>query len=1611
MKVDNQIFGLASVVSYIRSSNASYNGQEVLQALSYAFYANSGNGTYLYNLFSADTGLAYTKGFASSNSNYMNLENSVGAYESNVLAKVGISAIIYGYATYPNIDESKINSYINSYNTTIKNFQGLSNSVNITNDNIDNILSSFSIAGINSDVLSSPSSANSAQTNVNYNWYDSSAFFDFTRNVTRSNLIRDIESQYYYLSGELIYANAGTVYPPCIKTTVQISSPTGSFPITVLKNYPCVDASSYIGPKTGVKFLRVFSDGPTTSGYFDAATTNAYINFDKGVLSPYDYSSNVNNLYSYIPDANGNYLYLYSGAQLDIQGYYNSGAEYGYGHTNYMVAGPRCQFNYAIDNIPLMNMHQGNNSPKLYVTKYDSTPGNPDSTCIVNVQTGNWTGWKFALLELKNSWTGSFSNILTNPQTPVSRYLKRALNLNNENLAGTVVSPYSSVIDGGNGTLICPRQDSFGNYLYVGPPQLNSTALFPGFAFYQDFYNQNFPSSGRICVRPAFCDESNNYQISNFNIFTGIDTTASYSVSSSSKPKIPFFVTISSTGLVNYDDIFKKCLSIGDNFQNQITFTTGLQANAGFIYTGYAYFISGVPIGLSQALTLSSSTVGSTYSTVQYVTGYNLLKIDPYGTLPPVSTGVKSINNLAAQIITGDTSSGINYTGQEIIYQYFNTGVLGSTNYQWNYQDDPNNFNNVFAPVPPDVQNNPSNFQELYTSQPVENYNPRYYSGPYLSYNSQILYPNAQACGNIYNFSHQGFPSKVKYSITIKEEAVREAFYLSGANYVTQNIQIIRAGSGNQIQNLGTLMATPFVANNRFYTNTYDFTKNPVLYPDNSEFFYTASLSDDGLVDSNYLPSTDYCTQLNLNNTVYPCSNQTSPAFVNGVRYTGQLQTRKIYTGNSLYKTILNTEPFSNSSFNLYWGYKNTVMTGEFLYCPPIFDLGTYSISPSPNLSGAFYYPIANIYGNTINTFSNNGSIRYGNLIDQYGNYNGKDPFFYQYVGGRSGANSNLDGGTNNKGIIGDAWYDLFIGSGGSQPGWGGNTATCYPIGGGVIYTDYRYPKRDAHVFLNSLTSTGLNIYAKGLYYNPYYFSGTYKPFTSSSMFFSGLSSVAPLKVGNEYYFKYDLKNNFYPLKSGDINLRYLPSGLTIGPFDRDVELCVMAGNSIYPYGSLLVNDEVMAVQDMDYQGCPTNYIERFQMNSGIDPSKPAANYARNVNLTTFNLIPAGSTSVINISGNGNIGLTGASIITIRPRTILGPVDYTVIGSNSPYITGDTSIMDNFNYIDNGTEKVFSFASNGFEGLQGKTLSSQTTQRIQILYPKPTDPVDFDNFVKPTIDSLGNKTYPNNPTLVYWSKKTPTALFTGFREISRLYIGINQMTPEFGAIPYQNFKTLVPSGQCSLSGVFAYSGQAESAVVSQGFVLSGTSIASALSGIYNPIYISDILSTIPVGIQTFPSGTSVSPILPAPSYMKQRKNYLQITGNDTYINTPGSIDLNYNKFLWPALSDLAILNPEVVYEAIPPDDGSVFPESHLTFSASQGQNIGTGFNPVENVTYLANPGYFILNSTATNASYNTGKCISTLANTIINSGNLSGILAQQGSSLTMNLNFNTGQHL
>ena len=1571
MSLISQIYGLANSVAYIRCGGSGINTQLVLQSLSSGFGVDTGNnGAYVYNMFitNTGTGVFFNYGFDNHSLYYTSLESSV---PMDGYSQIGTAAIIYAYATFPNISESTIAEYINVYCQNTQNYFG-GVGYNIDSSGIDYILSQFSLSGINAQITGAPTTIPSQA--INYNWYNAAPLF--LNPDLSETIIRDVENQYYYLSGQLIYQGLPTGLQPCIKYNSTIHTSSGDISVSVIQNTPCYDKSSYIGPVSGIQFFREFTDGPGSSGYFDTAMINEYTAFDETVLSPMDYSSNDILLYSNQIDSSGNYILIYSGVQIDVPGFFNPDNEYGYGHTNFLAPGEAgCAWdsaNYFDDGVPFMRMHEGDNHPKLYWNN-DCLSYNEDGSCAQCTGTGqyyNWTGWKFAPFELNGSWAKSFSPIKTNPQIDTGRVLKRALSTDNyyivnEDGSHSPMTSYLGITDV-NGEL-------FVSGSYVGPPQLAGNETLPGFVFWETFDNTNFPDFTNINIRPAFLS-GEQYVISDFYLFTGQNATH-YPATDSTKANIVITQTIHSSDVGNYDDIFKKCLAMGDNFGNTASGSSDLQSNAGYLYTGYSFLQNGIEIGIAQLLD-NAETIGAGYSTLNYINGYQ--------------SGVSKfyLSNQYGYIITGDASNGINYLGQLTVYSYFSNGVLSAVNTGWT---------GIFAPIPPTVAYDYLNvYAPIYVSQNVENYLPRYSSGPFLTYQNQFLYPNAQSVVEIYDANFNGFPVNVAYALTIKEETVREVFATSGLVGGLNNHVIIRANSNSQPYSLSTTMATPFIPNSSLYTYTYNWLQNTSLYSDIGSFFYSANFGTD-CVNQDYVPSLDgspspdYCSQMNLNSHFFGTN---SSLFNQGVKYTGYLASRTISgkIGQTLSSTpILDTQPVGGG---LYWGYKSSKISGVLTYVPPIFDLSEYALNVTSGLSGAM---IGSIAGQSSPAFSNNGLVRYGSLYDTNGNYNGKDPFFYEYVGGRIGIGADTEGGYHDKGVIGDAWYQA------DAQVWGQNWGICI-IDGNYNYIPYRYPQNDQYLSLVALTSTGLGIYIRGMSYYPYYLNWKYQPF---------LSPIGPIgatiiskELGNfngEYYFDLDLKQAFYPLKNANSSGLYSSSGLTLGPFDRDVELCITGKNSIAPSGTFIIDGELITNQ---YSSCALNYVETFYPSSSVTLDQAG----RGSIVSTFKIVPSGHATNLNISGAGMIGLTGGTIITIRPRTCFGAVDSISISQQSPLISGDLGIMNSFNYITNGSENLFTFSNDSkFESLVGRTLSITTTPREEILYPEPGD--DFDSILKPTFDKFGNKIYSQqHPTYSYWKIKTPSATFTGVRETTRVYISIDSISTSLGQIPYQTFQTIIPSGSCLVSGIFAYTGEAESAVISDGIYLSGVSGASSLSGIFTPVYISDTLQRLPSGIEVLPTGNIIpSQVLPAPSLLEERKNFFQITGNDEYvpiIPSYASGDYFYNAYLWPAWSDLALLNPEVVYEQMPPDDGNVFLGSYLTFSASQGQPIGTGYNPNENVTYQVISQYTFLDSTSTNAIYNTGTCIfsGTAAQTTLTSGNLSGILAVDGESLSMAIN-------
>ena len=1586
MSLASQMFGTAAGVAYGRCGGSGSSALGVLASLAYGFGSDTGNGLYVYNVLNAQTGFTQS-GFGNTDTYTTSLENQVGSIlglAGNAL--IGSAAIIYSYANFPNITETGVLNYLNKFNQQITYFNG-GTPVVINSSGLEHCMQSISISGVNASLAQIPSGSET-QKAINYNWYDASGLFANVNIPTLAQKIKDSENQYYFLSGECIFPTVPSGLNPCVEFIQTINTPTGEITLGIISNFPCYKTETYVGPVSGMKFFREFNDGPGSSGYFDSGTQDIYIAYDENVLSYNDYHSNTDILYSNIRDASGNFIYLISGGQVDSRGFFDPNNEYGYGHTNNLLSTDNhCKWNqedfaaqantlfvwanYTGSGLPLQRMHQGDSQKKWLLTKY-CTATDGFGNCISCGFTGqlfNWTGWKFAPFQLKESFANNYEFFQMNPAVDTGRIIKRVFNLNN-NSGVSPITPYANVADTGDGILTCTG--------IVGPPQLNSDyPSLPGFVFYQTFDNITFPDYPLITMRAAV-ESGGSYVISNFDILTTGASGVHYPLYGVT-PLIPFQTIFNSSGLSSMDDVTKKSLGIGDNFGgNGVSGVQTAQSNAGYNYTGYTYYQSGNLVNVNQLLATNSKTVGSAYSTIQYVSGYTGIGGTVYATQPQY-----------AFIITGDTSTGINYFGQPIIYNYLPNGTLGAVNTGWN----------VFAPQPPaityDIANNsPRQYGEVYLQQRVENYLPRYSSGPYLSYENTFLYPNASIAFTGYTAASNGFPTGIYYEILLQEETVTELYCMKNRGGNTIYPKVIRA-SGSSTGSLKTSMVFPFTPDDQNFNPLYALT-NTGIYPTNGTFEHTVAFAD-ALVDANWVPDVNFTSDTKLNSTVHNSYDYIYPKWKAGVKVNEGIVKKTMFTGVGLSGIVYHKVPTVK---NWTWGYYGKVLSGVMNYTLPMFNLQLDSVVIDSGLADAIN---AQANGNglcyrTNQAVSLNGSTT-GNLSGQTYFY-GQDPIFYEYIGGRVGSGAEIQGGRHSQGIVGDAWYGLNIDT------WGVRDAQCADCYGpyGYLYNHTLHgPENDSHVVFMDLTSTSLNVHTKSLNYYPYYYNRAYQPFTS--VISVGISNLVPKWLGSEYFFDFDLKQFFgLTIATGSL---YYPSGMNIGPFDRDVELCVQTGNRILPSGSLIVDGVQLTTDGAVNISCWDDFTN-VALNSGIIPGEGG----RSPVISTFKLIPKGSTANINISGTSGsyIGLSGQSIVTIRPRTLNGNVSYTNPYTATDYSNqfGDNGFYDFSRFINNGTEGKITMRYDNFDlnSLNGKTFSSQTTANQVLLYPMPDS--DFTGIVPTGRDRFGNITYPTNPTAYYWSVKAPNAYFSGIRDVTRVSCTVKKIQVSgVGGIPYQSQRIIIPSGDCMITGLFGYTGQAESAYVSDGIVLSGVSGARALSGLFQPLYVSDVMSRIPSKIFNIPSGSGYKPVLPAPSYMKTRKNPFYITGNDPYVNASPFVGAGYNAFLWPAWSDLGLLNSELVYEQMPPDDGNVFMNSYLTFSASQGQPLGaTGHNLSENVTYRVIAQYGFIDSTSTNSIYNTGACIfsGSAAQTTLDSGNLSGILTSEGNSLTMAIN-------
>ena len=1469
---------------------------------------------------------------------------------------------------------------------------------------------------------------------VNYNWFDCSKFF------TSPNLqiMKDIENQYYSLSGELLYKSLFGDIKKCITDKVSITVGGIDKQIIYIRNIPCIETGSYIGPPDGVKFNRIFSDGPNSIGNFTSGIKQAYIDFDKNVLPASDLQSNLSTLYSFETGEDGEFLKV-SNSKAYIHGpaRYNLETE--------LSGSPDCHSKCGL--IPYTKMHIGDNLPKWRIV------GDCESAIEEPC-----TGFKFAALEIDPK-TISLP-LITNPVPSNSTAYQRMLNL--------IECPYYATSDGSSYIPeyyvgdINPIK-----FEYVGPPQLSGGNNLPFFAFWQTFDDITFNSYASIAMYPSFGlslgDENRSFEISTRPIvMKKSDVHTSFSGIST----LPFSIVLSSN-LSGYDETYAKFFGMGDAFSGAYSVITEDCENAGYFYTGMIMSGDGGLVDI-RALTghyVQNFLLGSPISNFKYIKGYT-------------GTPVGDIN--VERMYAKDES------GKLVSYYYFNTkkhdGKMDIVHEQ-----------NNFAPIPNNWEN--SGFSRVYDNLAVENYVPRFSHGPFSIESKKFLYPNAQKALQSDGGKYKGFPTTVSFQLEIREEAVREIYaefsiFPGTTDNISRDptfIKVLRASKSYQaedgIEEIGhptiptetTKMREIFVPDDPNLSYSYDF-NNWIANNEASNgfnfsggLFYRRSFITTGItyIDNNWAPLVsmgyyysvasgknyflyDKTYFLNASNLSLPSNisrtyddNIDDSFFIGGIRqkYYCDSEFWNFKTGVSgtagygLYKQFERKKPMN---LPLYHFYSSKTGYVTLRYVPPVFDLGINSI----NITDDLMKSVSCITGTNIN-------YGYGSPFYTFDRRSGEisqgmDPFFYEFMGGRRGGKlAEQEGGYNSKGIIGDRWI-------GTTDGYGVENIAC--VANTTILA--KNPASDNRFLMFNSTPTGTDIFMNGMSFYPFNVDVKTKEFTTNKSFpaidHTGGNISIPATIGDSGLLFFDI-GTFFNLKLG--TGWYSDSGITIGPFDRDVEIGITDLNSLTAWTDFYLNGKLLSSLNnpfLDFDDCykEPDLFHKLYVDSTLGTSDgDIYQKQRNAQYSILDIIPSGKTANFNVhnvnrGNNGDRDLVGIQKYTYfigsSPREMnvklavkaYIPIYDTAHRYSNPTKMGESRWINPHIYINNQKQNKVSIAHKSFKELEG-THNIFKYSTSGYLYPSIANNDSYYNsfgtFIDSTsgnstyftgwalsgnnakFDDFGNLIYTNFDVESFWktyaTKTNKTVKYLGWREGSRLSLTIKRVVIKNDEIPYQTQKQISPSGTCTIQGSLSYKSQADSSIFTEGVYITNINPYPDLDKFYNPSFMSEVLTRLKgKQINPWPVGGMNAPILPAPSIMIQRRFVPSITTDQKYSGIFTAPPYNYNKLLWPAFSDLEILNPGETLEVLPPDDGSTFTSSSMIFSASQGQELPNGTsNPNIAKTYGSRYQFQTYDSMATDAFINSGKCITSRRGTenVLSRNNLKTTLTTMGTPISL----------
>lgn len=407
-----------------------------------------------------------------------------------------------------------------------------------------------------------------------YSYFDTTGIFSQQVDYQRMG---DSETQYYYISGKIVFDSVSSINKPCLKS--QITGSDGAV-TSFYNNLPCQDSAEAISPVGNLSFYRIFPDAPEVSGSEPLETVYKQFNL---AASP-----ELHNFHTKL-FSNPALTHLYGSIISDL------------GVSDAIDTIETGQVPQAPNSTGYSSSHVGGRNSRWRITGYDHPSPNSWVPLYGLVP---MTGFKIVPLSLDGSvWGTEYDALRTNPDVPLESKLIRALNIQDHLSSGNVGGP---IVSSNSFELPC---------LYISENLYNRTVKTSQSG---SIYFGTFSSSPEYdLLRPVIQGQ----------LFTGIsETGVAYNAGDTgSFPKITFSFPIYNTGFSGYGAEFaKRCFGMGDG-GGELSFS-GEQTgnNAGYAYRDF-YVKSGgviIPTDLFFQIAYDGILGKHESETIDYINGF-----------------------------------------------------------------------------------------------------------------------------------------------------------------------------------------------------------------------------------------------------------------------------------------------------------------------------------------------------------------------------------------------------------------------------------------------------------------------------------------------------------------------------------------------------------------------------------------------------------------------------------------------------------------------------------------------------------------------------------------------------------------------------------------------------------------------------------------------------------------------------------------------------------------------------------------------------------------------------------------------------------------------------